>query len=137
MTYTYRMVFPIENDSLRVSQVINQAVLLFPAEAEARGIRIIGDVKAWIDGDQVHCEAAAEVIDGRRPTAFDLHGWKVAALAGTGLNDRQIGDELGVSSAVVQRIRAQIGAAPRRTRARTSATASLGRTADDSESRAS
>lgn len=120
MTYTYRMAFEIQDDSLRVSQVINQARLVFPDEAAARGIRIIGDVNAWIDGEMVHCEAAAEIIDGRRPTAFDLHGWRVAALVGTGMNDRQISEELGVTPAVVQKIRTRMGLPPTRTHAKAS-----------------
>lgn len=136
MSYIYRMVFPIEDDSLRLSQVLNQARLVFPDEAESRGIRIIGSVAAWVDGDKVHCEAHAEVIDGRRPTAFDLHGWRVAALVGTGMNDRQISEELGVTPAVVQKIRARIGLAPTRKHARSS-TERLGPHAEASESKAS
>jgi hypothetical protein len=120
MTYMYRMVFPIEDDSLRTSQVINQARLLFPEEAEVRGIRVTGDMKTWIDGDKVICEARAEVIEGRTPRAADIHGWKVAALVSAGMNDRQISDEIGVSPAVIQRIRSEMGLAPTRKHARAS-----------------
>lgn len=116
--YLYRMSYPIEDDSLRTSQVINQAVLVFPGDAEERGIRVIGDVRAWIDGATVHCEAVAEIIDGRKPKLTDLHGWRVVALHAAGENDRSIAEQLGLPSPqTVQRIRTELGLQPHGRRA--------------------
>jgi hypothetical protein len=84
VSYLYRMAFPIEDDSLRLSQVIAQATLIFPEVAEERGIRVTGDVKVWLDGDHVNCEALAEVIEGRTPRLADLHGWRVAPSSAQG-----------------------------------------------------
>ena len=111
--YVYRMEYPITDDSLRMSQVINQALLIFPEEAEDRGIRVVGDVKAWVDGDKVFCEAVAEVVKGRKPKLADIHGWRVAALHAAGMSDGVIAKELGLSShQVVQRIRVELGLSP-------------------------
>ena len=118
MSFMYLMEYPIEDDSLRTSQVINQATLVFPEDAEDRGIRITGDVRVWIDGDKVRCEAAAEPIEGRKLRAADLHGWQVVALNAAGMNDRTIAEQLGLPSPQsVQRIRTELGLAPARTRA--------------------
>jgi hypothetical protein len=119
-TYMYRMAFPIEDDTMRVSQVINSALLIFPEVAEERGIKVTGNVNAWIDGDRVHCEAAAEIIEGRTPRLADLHGWRVAALLGAGLNDRQIAEELGLDLRKARRIRVELGMAPTRKHAKAS-----------------
>lgn len=109
MTYVYRMAFPIEDDRLRVSQVINQALLLFPEQADRAGIRLLGDVSAWIDGDKVYCEAAAEVVEGRRPRAMDLHGWRVAALHAAGRVDREVSEELGIGIDTARKLRLELG----------------------------
>lgn len=109
MSYVYRMSYPIENENLRTSQVINQALLVFPEDAEERGIRVLGAVNAWIDGPTVTCEAAAEPIEGRRVRSADLHGWRVVALHSAGFNDRQIGEELGIALRTARNIRVELG----------------------------
>ena len=107
--YVYRMAYPIEDDSLRMSQVINQAVLVFPTDAWERGFRLLGDVRAWVDGDKVFCESTAEVLEGTRPKLTDLHGWRVTALHAAGRNDRQVSEELGIGIDTARRIRLELG----------------------------
>jgi hypothetical protein len=108
VSYLYRLAFPIEDDSLRMSQVINQAILIFPDEAAHRGVMVTGDVSARIEGEYVICEADAEVIPGRRVKLADRHGALVAELNAEGLNDRRVGIRLGLSTSAIQAIRTEL-----------------------------
>lgn len=108
MSYLYRLAFPIEDDSLRISQVINQAILIFPEEAAHRGVVIAGEVEARIEDGYVICEATAEVMPGRRLRLADQHGAVVAALNAQGLNDRRVGARLGLSTSAIQAIRTEL-----------------------------
>jgi hypothetical protein len=103
--FTYRAAFPIVDDSLRVSQVINRAVLLFPDYAHQRGVMILGEVAARLDGNTVVCEALAEEIPNRKHLLADVHGPRIADLNSEGFSDRQIGERLGLPASTVCRIR--------------------------------
>lgn len=109
MSYLYRMAYPIVDDSLRTSQVINQATLIFPEDAEERGFKLTSEPRVWIDGAAVNCEAEAELMEGRRPHLADVHGWRVAALKAAGMSDVAIATQLGLKKQTVQRIRTELG----------------------------
>lgn len=93
--FVYRVAYPIEDDQLTTAQVIRQALVLFVDEALQRGIRLTGDPAATIDGSRVVCEAPAQPLSGRRVTAADRHGLRIAELAAAGLSDSRIADVIG------------------------------------------
>ena len=93
--FTFRMEYEILDDSLRVSQVIERAKLLFSEDSADKGIRLVGEVTASIGVGKVVCEAAAEVVPGRRPRLVDVHGQRIAELNAARVPNRKIAEELG------------------------------------------
>lgn len=110
--FTFRMEYEILDDSLRVSQVINQAVLIFPEDAESKGIKLVGDVKAWIDENKVCCESPADIIQGRKPRLVDLHGHRIVQMNAAGMSNGRIAEELGCSREAIRAIVRDLGLPP-------------------------
>lgn len=112
VSYVYRIEFPIEDDSLRMSQVINQALLIFEDEALRRGFVVTGPANAWVHEDRVICEAPAEQVPGRKPKRADLYGARIRELNGHGLTDGQIAERLSIGTSTVQAVRKELDIPP-------------------------
>lgn len=108
--FLYRLAYPIEDQELTTKRILRQALLAFADDAADRGIRLVGEATARIDGEQVVCEADAQPIPGRRVAATDRYGLRIAELAAQGLNDRQISEALGeISGNTVCTVRQRLG----------------------------